>query len=144
MTEMTIIRDEDTAFYHENGYLLIENMISDEWLQSLRSASAEFVEDSRALTSSSRILDVEPNHSAETPRLRRLVSPLEHHETFRRFTLEGPAAEIALALLGNPVRFHHSKLNYKWAAGGEEVKWHQDIQFWPHTDLELGPEFWTT
>ena len=33
------------------------------------------------------------------------------------------------------VRFHHSKLNYKWSDGGEEVKWHQDIQFWPHTDF---------
>ncbi|MGI9615032.1 MAG: phytanoyl-CoA dioxygenase family protein, partial [Acidimicrobiales bacterium] len=28
-----------------------------------------------------------------------------------------------------------SKLNYKWSDGGEEVKWHQDIQFWPHTDF---------
>ena len=34
------------------------------------------------------------------------------------------------------MRFHHSKLNYKWSDGGEEVKWHQDIQFfWPHTDF---------
>ena len=40
-----------------------------------------------------------------------------------------------MAILGGPVRFHHSKLNYKWSGGGEEVKWHQDIQFWPHTDF---------
>jgi ectoine hydroxylase-related dioxygenase (phytanoyl-CoA dioxygenase family) len=32
------------------------------------------------------------------------------------------------------VKFHHAKLNFKWAEGGEEVKWHQDIQFWPHTN----------
>jgi ectoine hydroxylase-related dioxygenase (phytanoyl-CoA dioxygenase family) len=32
------------------------------------------------------------------------------------------------------VKFHHSKLNFKWAEGGEEVKWHQDITFFPHTN----------
>jgi len=32
------------------------------------------------------------------------------------------------------VKFHHSKINFKWAHGGEEVKWHYDISFWPHTN----------
>ncbi len=40
-------------------------------------------------------------------------------------------------LLGPDVKFHHSKLNFKAAHGGEEVKWHQDIQFWPHTNYDL-------
>ena len=37
-------------------------------------------------------------------------------------------------LVGPNVKFHHSKLNFKWSGGGEEVKWHQDISFWPHTN----------
>ncbi len=32
------------------------------------------------------------------------------------------------------MRFHHSKLNFKWPASMETVHWHQDIQFWPHTN----------
>ena len=35
------------------------------------------------------------------------------------------------------MKFHHSKLNFKAPRGGEEVKWHQDIQFWPHTNYDL-------
>ena len=35
------------------------------------------------------------------------------------------------------MKFHHSKLNFKAPHGGEEVKWHQDIQFWPHTNYDL-------
>ena len=27
-----------------------------------------------------------------------------------------------------------SKLNFKWSKGGAEVKWHQDIPAWPHTN----------
>ena len=130
-----LLSDEQKALYHEHGYLQLESFVDGGWLADLRAASEEFVEASRTLATSSRVLDVEPTHTADAPRLRRLVSPLDHHATFRRFTLEGPPAQLAMELLGNPVRFHHSKLNYKWSDGGEEVKWHQDIQFWPHTDF---------
>ncbi len=129
------ITEEQRAFYHERGYLQLESFVDDGWLAALRSASDEFVELSRELAESNRVLDVEPDHSADAPRLRRLISPLDHHDTFYRFTIEGPPAQLAMDLLGGPVRFHHSKLNYKWSDGGEEVKWHQDIQFWPHTDF---------
>ena len=57
------------------------------------------------------MLDLEVGHSADTPRLRHLISPVDHDEVFRRFALEGPAAQLAVALLGGPARYHHSKLN---------------------------------
>jgi ectoine hydroxylase-related dioxygenase (phytanoyl-CoA dioxygenase family) len=130
-----VLTDEQRSFYRTSGYLELDSFVGDEWLVALRAASDEFVELSREITESNRVLDVEPSHTAEAPRLRRLISPLDHHDTFYRFTIEGPPAQLAMDLLGGPVRFHHSKLNYKWAGGGEEVKWHQDIQFWPHTDF---------
>lgn len=126
---------DENDFYHRDGYLLIPGFVGPEWLSELRAASAEFVEMSRGLSASNKILDVEPSHTADRPKLRRLNSPVDNHETFREFTLEGPPAQLAMELLGGPVRYHHSKLNYKWSDGGEEVKWHQDIQFWPHTDF---------
>jgi ectoine hydroxylase-related dioxygenase (phytanoyl-CoA dioxygenase family) len=134
-TAAAIVSDEQRRFYRDRGYLQLASFVSDEWLVELRAASDEFVEASRELTASNRVLDIEPGHTADAPRLRRLISPLDHHETFHRFTIEGPPAQLAMALLGGPVRLHHSKLNYKWSGGGEEVKWHQDIQFWPHTDF---------
>ncbi len=42
--------------------------------------------------------------------------------------------DIVADLVGGDVKYHHSKLNFKWASGGEEVKWHYDIGFWPHTN----------
>lgn len=134
-TSPHILTDGQRSSYREQGYLQLESFVDDAWLTRLRAASEEFVEMSRELTASNKVLDIEPNHCADNPRLRRLVSPLDQHETFREFTLAGPPAELAMELLGGPVRFHHSKLNYKWSDGGEEVKWHQDIQFWPHTDF---------
>ncbi len=126
---------EQLRSYHDDGYLLLESFVPADILTELSAVAEEFVELSRELGETDRRFDVEPDHSAERPRLRRLTSPVDAHETFRHFMLEGLAAEIAMAILGKPVRYHHSKLNYKWSDGGEEVKWHQDIQFWPHTDF---------
>lgn len=121
--------------YDADGYLLLPSFVSAEWVDRLREAAQEFVERSRALEQSDPIIDVEPGHTAHRPMLRRLINPVDQHETFRTFALDGPAADLAVALLGGPVRFHHSKLNFKWGGGGAEVKWHQDIQYWPHSDF---------
>jgi len=134
-TSRTALTASQVERYEADGYLHLDSWVDAEWLVALRAASDEFIEASRSLTESSKILDLDEGHSAAQPRLRRLVSPVDRHETFRRFALEGPAAHLACDLLGGPARYHHSKLNYKWSNGGAEVKWHQDIQFWPHTDF---------
>ena len=130
-----ILSDEQVDSYEERGYLLVEAAIGDDWLERLRSASAQFVEESRALSESDHRIDVESGHTADQPRLRRLTGPVDQHPAFAEFALAGPAADIAVDLLGAPARFHHSKLNYKWSGGGQQVEWHQDIQYWPHTDF---------
>lgn len=129
-----MISAEQLRYYREEGYLLLPAIVPPDVVADLNATANEFIEQSRKLTSSDRRFDLEPDHTPANPRMRRLVSPVDAHETFRHFILEGLAAQIAMAILGRPVRFHHSKLNFKWADGGEEVKWHQDIQFWPHTD----------
>ena len=45
--------------------------------------------------------------------------------------------DLIADLLGPDLRFHSSKLNFKWSAGGDAVRWHQDIQAWPHTNFAV-------
>ena len=130
-----IISAEQRKRYESDGYLHLNGFVDTGSLEELRNTANEFVEVSRKQSASDKLLDLEPGHSSQSPRIRRLNSPVDNHEVFRRFSLEGPVAELACALLGGPVRYHHSKLNFKWSSGGEEVKWHQDILFWPHTDF---------
>jgi ectoine hydroxylase len=42
--------------------------------------------------------------------------------------------DIAADLLGPNVRFREIMANFKWSGGGAEVKLHQDIPFYPHTN----------
>ena len=134
-TASELISDAQRADYEANGYLCLPDFVGADWLDELRAVTTEFIEASRAETTPGKVFDLEPTHTADAPRLRRLISPVDQHPTYARFTFEGPPAQLASALLGGPVRYHHSKLNFKWSDGGEEVKWHQDIQFWPHTDF---------
>jgi len=128
-----LTRDQREAYF-ENGYVLVEDVVPDVWIKRLREVTAEFVERSRSLTESDAVWDLELDHTPENPRLRRLTSPVEQHPAYWEFASESLIADVAADVVGPDVKFHHSKLNFKWAQGGEEVKWHQDIQFWPHTN----------
>ena len=130
-----ILSQTQRKAYFDTGYLLLEALIDNDWMGRLLGAMDEMVEESRGVTQSDGKFDIEPDHTAAQPRLRRLSNPPHHHRVFQEFSHEGPVVDIAEDLLGPSVCLHHSKLNFKWAHGGEEVKWHQDIQYWPHTDF---------
>ena len=137
-------------FYFENGYLLLEGLIGDQWLTRLRSAMDEIIERSRPMADSDDAIWLEKGHAADDPRLLRLNCPDIHHPEFRAYATESVLPEIAADLVGPDVRFSHSLINFKWANVGQEVKWHQDIQFYPHTNYsplsigtlleDVGPE----
>jgi ectoine hydroxylase len=132
--EPKLLTQAQREFYFENGYLLVEKVLSDEWVAKLRRTTDEMVDESRQITESDAKWDLEEGHTAESPRLRRLSSPNDHHPVYWEYASQSVVVDIVSDLVGPDVKFHHSKLNFKWAKGGDEVKWHQDIGFWPHTN----------
>ncbi len=130
-------REFDTLLeaYERDGFIGLQTFVDAGWVARLNTAMHRLIDESRSAEPGDPRFDPEPDHSSEAPRLRRINSPVDLDPTFADFALDGPATDLAVELLGPDVRFHHSKLNIKWSDGGEEVKWHQDIQFWPHTDF---------
>jgi ectoine hydroxylase-related dioxygenase (phytanoyl-CoA dioxygenase family) len=129
-----VLNEAQRESYFENGYLLLEAIIPEDRLERLRAVTQEMIEQARHLTKSDAIWDLEDGHTAAQPRLRRLTSPNDRHPTYWDYASQSILPEIIADLVGPDVAFHHSKLNFKWSRGGEEVKWHQDISFWPHTN----------
>ena len=129
-----ILTQEQREFYFAQGYLLIDEAIPQAWIDRLNALTEDFVERSRSLARSDAIFELEPGHTSKHPRPRRLINPVEQHPTYWEFASKSLLGDIAADLVGPNVKFHHSKLNFKWARGGGEVKWHQDIQYWPHTN----------
>jgi ectoine hydroxylase len=129
-----VLSQKQREFYFSEGYLLLEKIIPQEWIERLRAATEELVERSRKVTKSDAVWDLEPGHRADAPRLRRVSAPVDQHSAFWDYVAQSLVGDIVADLVGPDVKFHHSKINFKWAHGGEEVKWHYDISFWPHTN----------
>jgi len=123
--------------YHRDGVLLVENVADDATLATMRAALAELVARSTTITVHDGIYDLEHNHSADNPRLRRIKQPHLHHPVFRDFLRSEPLLGILKQLLGPNIRMHNSKLNVKASSGGAPLEWHQDWAFHPHTNASL-------
>ena len=131
---LKVLTPDQVERYVRDGFLSVESLVDDAWLERLRAVTREFIDKARALETSNFIFDLEPDHTEAQPRLRRLTSPADLHETYWEFASQSAIVDVVEDLLGPDIKFHHSKLNFKAPRGGEEVKWHQDIQFWPHTN----------
>ncbi len=125
------------ARYFEDGYLVVPGHVGPGWLARLRTVVADKIEESRALTASDDQFDLAPDHSAEQPNIRRLRKAVDQHPELWAFAADPSVVDLVADLLGPDLRFHSSKLNFKWSAGGDAVRWHQDIQAWPHTSFAV-------
>jgi len=128
-----VLTQKQRESYFEGGYVSVESLIPQELIDRLNEVTAVFVERSRSVTRSGEDYDVADDHGPDAPKIRRLKMPDRLHDTYWEFA-SGLIADVAADLVGPDVVFHHSKLNFKWDAGSDDVKWHQDIQFYPHTN----------
>jgi phytanoyl-CoA hydroxylase len=132
---------EQIATYQERGYLAVNDVLTPNEMQELREVTDEFIEHSRAVTRSDDVFDLEPDHTADRPRLRRLKDPERQHETYDRVLRNKNILAIVSQLIGQSLYVFGSKLNIKESEGGSPVEWHQDWAFFPHTNdssLALG------
>ena len=149
-TPSRVLSEAQRRQFFDEGCLVIENAVNDDWLTRLKAAMEANVEASRTATETDTRFVLETGHGPQTPRLRRLTSPVSHHPDFWTFASDSVSADVAADVCGPDVKFHHSKLNFKWPKGGQQFDWHQDIQAWPHTDYspvtigvyleDVGPE----
>jgi ectoine hydroxylase-related dioxygenase (phytanoyl-CoA dioxygenase family) len=125
--------------YRRDGYLVIENVLSATELENLRRVVEVLVEASRSVTAHDHVYDLEPSHTPEEPRVRRIKEPHNVHPAFREIAFSKRIADILTPLIGTTsgIRFQTGKLNMKSAGHGAAVEWHQDWAFYPHTNDDL-------
>ena len=132
-----MLTQEQIDFYHEKGYLGVDGVFSLAEMELLRRVTDEFVEKSRAYTEHTGPYDLEPSHTPEEPRLRRLKNPIEHHPAYDAALRHSGMLDIVEQLLGKGLHTNGNKLNMKSAGFGSPVEWHQDWAFYPHTNDDI-------
>ena len=132
-----VLEQAERAFFFDQGYVVKPRIISDDWITRLNAGIDALVERTRGMTASDGVFDLEPGHTAENPRLRRIAFLDDLDEIFWDFCINSNLADMAADLMGPDVRFRECMINIKWQGGGQEVKWHQDIPFYPLTNLSV-------
>lgn len=132
-----VLNQDERAFYFDQGYIVKERAIGSDWLGRLNTATAALVETTRSMKCSTQTYDLDAGHTAENPRLRRIAYLDDLDPVFWEFCKESPLTDLAADLLGPNVRFRECMINFKWAGGGQEVKWHQDFPFYPLTNTTV-------
>ena len=134
---------QKTAFW-EKGFITIERAINESLLNRLCGEFDNWVEQSRQHSSAFGSMsdgrprfDVEPEHCADHPALRRVASPTELSKAYLSAVSDSAVVHAVAALVGPDLRFHHSKVNSKLPGTSTLVKWHQDFIFDPHTNDDL-------
>lgn len=132
-----MLNKEQVDFYHEYGYLMIENALSTEQLDLLQDVTHSLIEASRPVTEGNDVYDLDKGHSAEQPRLTRIKLPHKQHPAFWDVLRSDTISSMLTSLVGPDIRLHNSKLNTKAPGGGAAVEWHQDWAFYPHTNDDM-------
>ena len=125
--------------YRRDGYLVVHDVLTATELENLREIVDGLVEASRSVTTHDAVYDLEPTHSPEEPRVRRIKEPHSVHPAFRDIAFSKKIADTLTPLIGmtSGIRYQTGKLNMKSAGHGAAVEWHQDWAFYPHTNDDL-------
>lgn len=123
--------------YHRDGFIVVPSVLDGAELSAMRQVITEIVAGSAKVTTHDDVYDLEPGHSPETPRVRRIKTPHKVHRIFDDLVRSEKVIAICRALIGTDLRLHGSKLNMKSAKYGSPVEWHQDWAFYPHTNDDI-------
>ena len=132
------------AFWRD-GYLVAEGAVDSRQLAGMRKTLASWVEESRAHdgpfgepTADGRArFDLAPEHTADTPALRRVNNPSEIDDGYMEAMRDSAMTDMVTDLIGPDVKHHHCKINLKLPGSHTEVRYHQDFAYTPHTNDDV-------
>ena len=77
-----ILSNDQIEFYNNEGYVLVEDVISEDQLNAMLKIVDDFFEKSKAIKENDNIFDLEEGHSKNNPRLKRVKQPHQHTPFF--------------------------------------------------------------
>jgi phytanoyl-CoA hydroxylase len=133
-----MISERDIAHYRDAGYLVVPDVLESEMLAKLRAALDALVANAASVSAHTDVYDLEPGHTPQAPKVRRIKLPHSHTPVFWELANYPRMVSILEKLLGpSGVRLQSSKINLKAPHYGSPVEWHQDWGFYPHTNDDM-------
>ncbi|MBD2844198.1 phytanoyl-CoA dioxygenase family protein [Paenibacillus sp. IB182496] len=128
MLDQTIaVTDEQIAYYRENGFVQVDNMVKPDELAELREALDE------AMGASGRnSVQTDKSGGVYFNVLNQRVNVWRDHGGMARFVLSRRFADAARQLTGSSgMRLFHDHALFKMPGDSKPTPWHQDAPYWP-------------
>jgi len=132
-----MISEQDVQAYNRDGVIAVPDVLGADTLAEVRKVIVELVAGSAETLEHTDVYDLEPGHTAEDPKVRRIKAPHKVRAIFDEIVRSKAVIDILKQLIGPGLRLHGSKLNMKSAHYGSPVEWHQDWAFYPHTNDDI-------
>ena len=131
--------------FHRDGYIFLEEALTESQLLAINNQLLSWVEDSKLHSESfGKIKDGRPrfdvdlkSHSENKPALRRITSPAEISDACLDVVKDNRALDFVAEIFGPNIKHWTNKLNLKLPSSGTEVKFHQDFPFEPHSNEDI-------
>ena len=136
-TADAVIAEAQVTAYREKGFVVVEDIYSPGEVARMCAALDEIVDAARGVREHDEVYDLEPSHTPERPRVRRIKTPWAVHPLFRQMLQRPRLIAVLERLIGPALRLHGGKINLKSAEYGSPVEWHQDWAFYPHTNDDV-------
>ncbi len=110
--------------FDRDGYLVLDNLFTEEEVAALQTTAAKLLADPSALEDETVV--TEPG----SREVRSIFMIHRQSAMMARLAADERLAGIARFLLGDNVYIHQSRLNYKPGLVGKEFYWHSDFETW--------------
>ncbi len=110
-----MLTSEQVSAYFENGYLLVEDVVTPEQLQRMQNITHEFIDRSRQVTASNDVYELDEGHNSKTPKLTWIKLPHKQYPFFWDVVKNSGITEVLRQLVGPNAVFANIQAQRKGA-----------------------------
>ena len=102
-----VLSDEQIRDYQLTGYLNIHQILDPKLLAKLIATTERLYDEGRSLKQKTKHYDLEPEHTLQNPRIRRISSPTELDSIYIETAFDSILGDIASDLIGGEIGRAH-------------------------------------
>ena len=131
------LTEQQKASWAENGYLIVENVLSPEEVERLREAVTALEAQAAGLTESSDRFKLKVFGDGGGTRVQSIAEPHEASGEWLELARHPRILDVVEGLLGPNIQLYYSMLMMKPPREGFQAPWHQDFAFFVHDRADL-------
>jgi len=124
----SLLTAEQRAFYQENGFVQVDNVLSEQELAELR----QYMEEVMVEETGTMSLQTDKKGGSYYRVLNQRVNVWRDHGGMHKYSFNPRFAQMALELTGaSGIRLFHDHALWKMPGDSKPTPWHQDFPYWP-------------